>query len=87
MKPTKQFWSWFAQVTALMLLVFRADVVFTMLKLIPNLDWGQVLNQLQLGIAGFVLFVILWAAWLIWRAVDGFFGKGDFMSDTSARRW
>jgi hypothetical protein len=83
MKLTRKFWVWVSQVFALIILLFRADLILELLKLIPNAD----VSQLYPEITGLVLVAVLWSSWLVWRAYQGFYRRMDFLIDENDYRY
>jgi type VI protein secretion system component VasK len=79
MKLTKRFWAWISQVFTVTVLIWRLDLLREVLGQIPYADSSQI--NLEIGVVK--LGAILWLAWLIWRAIQGFYLKMDFVLETN----
>jgi len=78
--PTKKFWAWATKLILTMASLYELDSKLNLFKGLPGGD----LVAFYLVI--FALTVIA-ALWFLWRAIDGFCWKMDFVIDDEHPRW
>lgn len=83
MKLTKKFGAWVGQILALLIMIFRAEMLVELVKLIPHAD----VSQLYPVIGALAVIIVLWVLWLVRCGIKGFSGEMNFLFDARDRRW